>query len=188
METAANFTFARVVRGLIEQQKISRIIFDEAHLIDTHKRFRSDFHMLGFLGSLQVPLFLASATLTSASVNSIRSMLHLGNSMVIRGDISNPNITYIVEDYPSEPKAQREKVYHYLIANLGPHGKAIIFFMSIPEIDNFYDSWNRAENASIYRYHSKLTDAEKEHEIDSFEISPKAVLVGTTGIGAGFDF
>jgi superfamily II DNA helicase RecQ len=101
LETAANHAFARIVCDLIERDKISQIIFDEAHLIDTQKGFRQNFYKLSFLGSLSVPLFFASATLTSASVNRIRSMLHLRESKMIQADISNPNITYIVEDYPS---------------------------------------------------------------------------------------
>lgn len=196
LETAANPTFAQIVRDLIEQEKLSRIIFDEAHLIDTQKGFRPDFHKLGFLGTLPTPLFFASATLTSDSVSGIRSMLHLGDSMIIRGNISNPNITYIVDSFPSETGNQHAKIAKVVLKD--KQQKAIIFFMSTSAVDSFYDAYSRrAEGqlakggqlwAPIYRYHSKLTDQQKEHEIHEFVVSAQATLVGTSGIGAGFDF
>jgi superfamily II DNA helicase RecQ len=197
LETAANFTFARIVRELIEHDRISRIIFDEAHLIETQKGFRSDFYRLGFLGTLPTPLFFASATLTSASVNSIRSMLHLGDSMVVRGDISNPNITYLIEDYPSDLWQQQITVRRLILKDFAPgtktpHRKSIAYFMSVSEVDRFYDTYIEKSAGRgyppIYRYHSKLTDEEKADEIDQFASSPRAVLVGTSAIGAGFDF
>lgn len=199
LETAANFTFARIVRDLINQNRVSRIIFDEAHLIDTQKGFRPDFHKLGFLGTLSTPLFFASATLTLTSVNSIRSMLHLGDSMIVRGDISNPNIIYIVLDYPSETKDQDAMVAKKVLNSYQPgttdkHHKAIVFYMSMSEVESFYNKYNSRSAAlgmlypPIYKYHSKLSDQDKEQQINEFVASPSAVLVGTSGIGAGFDF
>lgn len=109
-ETAASHAFARVVRGLIEQDKVSRVMFDEVHLIDTQKGFRHDFYKLGFFGSLLIPLFFVPATLTSASVDRIYSVIHLRESQTIRANISNPNIIYLVKDYPAKTPEQDAKV------------------------------------------------------------------------------
>jgi superfamily II DNA helicase RecQ len=166
--------------------QIDRIIIDEAHLIHLAASYRTVMHQLKHLPSIGVPLVLASATVTPSTLAGIEQNLLIQQTHVIREPIRNPRIHYGVQKITSSCDNHYDYTMDYIQTRQQsfPLQRVIVYCMTKADVRAFSHQFRK--QVSIYT--SDLDESLRAKELDDFTSGRKSILVGTSAIGAGYDF
>ena len=143
-------------------------------------------HQLKHLPSIGVPLVLASATVTPSTLAGIEQNLLIQQTYVIREPIRNPRIHYGVQRIPSSCDDHYAYTMDYIRTRQqsAPLLRVIVYCMTKVDVQGFRHRFRK--QVSIYT--SDLDESSRTRELDDFHGGRKSILVGTSAIGAGYDF
>jgi superfamily II DNA helicase RecQ len=185
-ETAVTDAFTATMRDL--GPRVTRVIFDEAHLIHTAKHYRGVLHEISRITLLGRPLVFTTATLSQRVLSGIREELLLAEEpRVIRQPINRPNLSYRVRTLPNRHSEKQN--YQMVLKNaLGfmeaRRGQVICFFPYKNQVDRFTELFAN----DVTSYHASLTEAIRAQNLALFTSGQRPILAATSAIGAGFDF
>lgn len=187
--------FYEMAEYLINQKRLSRVIWDECHLIPLSQSYRPIMRRAWHALALNAPMVFASATLPSHLQEELIEMLQLPKHLCITYRATNilKNMSYRVQALPAQ---FTESAYPgYLMqfikefeAAYKPFGqqdraRVIIFCRSKALVDSLFD----ALQPYAARFHADLADNDKHSQLACFRDQTR-LLLATSGIGAGYDF
>ena len=102
LETASKSSFLHLITQI--RSRIDRVIMDEAHIIPLASNYRHVCNQLTHITRLEIPIVLATATMTQEALRSLQKQLLIPRYHLIQGDINRANISYgvIVIQKPSQ--------------------------------------------------------------------------------------
>lgn len=194
IESVKKKNFLEWAQSLVNQGGLDRVIWDEAHLIPLAHSYRNVMDHVKKLIKLPVQHVFASATMTNEALSELKKMMRLPSSvpLVVRGDISRPEIHYNVNDIPAGIQSDTD-VFDFLLEfikdarmsnKIAMNAQVIIYLPSRNMVETFYDQ----HPTQVTYYHGKMSKQIQASQLDSFITKKKLILVGTTGIGEGYDF
>ena len=96
VEAAATSDFREYAQGLIDQQKLDRIVVDECHLTVTAASYRESIVDLTLIRVLRTQFVYLTATLPPSILAEFEERNHLVHPKIIRASSNRPNIAYTV--------------------------------------------------------------------------------------------
>ena len=155
---------------------LRRIFIDEAHLILSHANFRQ-FSSVKLLKSLNVPVFLLTATLPSAQESQLVDKLMMSKYHVIRADSDRPNLGYRVV------RCQMLEVVDLVRGLvLAPGKRVLVYCLTVEHVQMLADALQTS------RFHGKMTQEENNDVMALWNGRQMKILVCTTAFGAGVDY
>lgn len=131
IETTENHSFHSFLAQLISNNRLARIIVDEAHLIFTHASFRSVMNSLQWLGHLPVQFCLMSATAGPSLVDPLFRNIGISNAVICREKTPRPNLSYSV--YITDQPLENLRITYMMSALEHGDAKALIFCRTVAD-------------------------------------------------------
>lgn len=179
----------------LTQNYFSYLVIDEVHVIENFGlSFVKEYLALGKLRKqfCNPKVILLTATASKKTREFIIENLELKKDEVsefvcgfYRPEI---NLQVYKTGYFDEDKKifiSRDVKLIYLLTN-GPDGKSLIFATTTNQVDEIYKML-LGEGFKVTKYHSKLSDLEKETNFKSYIESRNDVMVATSAFGMGID-
>lgn len=169
--------------NLMLNLNISLITVDEAHTLLWGDSFRfslAKIYDFIALFNYRIPILALTATASLDVLNKIKKILHLSNPIIIKTELDRKNIYY-------ETKITKEKKKE-LIRYLTKHSKelGIIYCLTVKKCTEIFTYLkNLGYNVGIY--HGKLSNSEKDEEINNFINDKYNIMVSTSAFGMGID-
>ena len=179
----AKKAFQDRLAALANQGLISRIVLDEAHLFVTQD-FRAEMKGALSLCRLGVPLTLLTATLPPYLQATLQGDLSLTyTTVVIRGDTRRPNLGYYVHEFRTQKDALQAVGYCLKQATdaMGDEDRVMIFTLDVSEAKDVQKA------LEIPILHGSMKPEEKAEALETWRVTPKGVIVGTSAMGVGID-
>jgi superfamily II DNA helicase RecQ len=194
-ENAADARFIGYLSRLRDLGRLSRIVFDEAHLLVTSTSYRPKLKAVAALRVLDVPFVALTATLPPHMEAQLNEALWT-RFCVVRAQTARPNIKYQVEvDSGNTETSLVEKVvsvaqkYHEKYHRANPGSRGIIYTPTKAAVDQVYDALARGGvGITCIPYHGDLTLEEKKESFHRWKRGDATVMVATSGFGAGIDY
>lgn len=191
IETIVSNSFISLVQGLINNNSLDRIIFDECHLLISASSYRSIMFRFKEMLALPTQFVFLSGTLPLIFEDFIKTDLSLNSLSIIRSNCSRPNISYKASAYISYNKEKQLEEIALFISNfqskefLTKEDKILIFCSSEIEVELV----STYLNCSFF--YSSLSKEIKEETINNFVSSFEdyySILVSTSSLQEGFDY
>jgi superfamily II DNA helicase RecQ len=186
-------SFHPMVEYLLGQQRLTRVIWDECHLIPLSRSYRTVMERLWHTLALPIPMIFASATLPLHLEAELTTMLGLRyKPKIIRERLLIKQMAYRVESIPKglTPAGYPSYILQFLKDIMtqrepGPRedAKIIIFCATKASVDSLWE----ALEPKATRFYAGLTEEEKSKNLSLFQ-TQASILLATTAIGAGYDF
>jgi superfamily II DNA helicase RecQ len=153
--------FISLVKDLINNNKLDKIIFDECHLLITSSSYRSIMFQVKNLLLFNIQLIFLTETLPISFEQELINSLYLNEIVIIRAPCFKYNISYRVQNYISYKEEDKiQEIQNYIINFKGnefitKNDKVIIFCSSKNEVELMSDFLN------CCKYYFELSDEEK---------------------------
>lgn len=188
IEAVVQEDFIFLLRMLIEEKRLDRIIVDECHLLISSKHYRPIMHRFIELLVVPVQVVFLTGTLPEAYEVELKETLKLESMSVIRASSSRREISYNSKAYASfEREEQILEVVSYInsfrSSMSSSSDKILIFCPTILSIGEFSVALNCTS------YHSTLEG--KEEVLNAFVNNggyENSLLVSTIGLAEGLDY
>jgi hypothetical protein len=162
---------------------ISRIVVDEAHLIDW-QTFHSGFQNLHILRCVPVPLVFLTATITQVTISKLKSLFSLVKLRIIRICTLRLNHSYwVFSCHGSQAFDVLQNTVNELIKGFADAERGIIFVMD-------KESGTRIASSVSFPtsfFHGGLQIADKERMLQDFKVGTTKWIVATSAFGVGVD-
>ncbi|KAI9812054.1 MAG: hypothetical protein M1826_002973 [Phylliscum demangeonii] len=173
-EQALQARFLQVASTLQHQERLARIVLDEAHLALTAASYRPLLPALGELRRLPVPFICLSATLPP---------IKMPAPMEIRASADQPNLRYEMRKIPDargwveQVVAVIQRTLNGQVSN-GPYPVAGIICERV------------ADELQAAPYHAQLNHHSRARALAWWSVPTESrrLLVGTSALGAGIDY
>ena len=191
IETIVSNSFISLVQGLINNNSLDRIIFDECHLLISASSYRSIMFRFKEILALPTQFVFLSGTLPLIFEDFIKTDLSLNSLSIIRSNCSRSNISYKASAYISNNKEKQLEEITLFISNF----QSKEFLTKEDKILIFCSSEEEVELVSTYLncsfFYSSLSKEIKEEIINNFVSSFEdyySILVSTSSLQEGFDY
>ncbi|QRV82339.1 Helicase conserved C-terminal domain [Ceratobasidium sp. AG-Ba] len=174
IEHAVSATFRTWVVQLIHDQRLHRIVFDEAHEALLAKNYRESVNELQYLCSLGVPLVMLTATLPPSLEDDLKDAMGSPTFAVERAGTQRHNIAYCWAEYKTELE---------MLAGLRTHLTA--YKAQLVGTENILVDALTKEYPGSSSYHSKLTEDVRRVNMERFMSGEAKVTFATSGFGTG---
>ena len=196
---------------LSRQNRLSRLVMDEAHVVLTDVTYRACFAHVSKIRRSAVPWLLLTATLAPKDEGPLAQSFGVKSFRIIRMTTARPNIGYHVRQYkPNTPSAPVYNLIHPIaitavncirkFPTIGSGGKVrdriIVYCPTVytvnsckEAIDELYrtlDSRKPLEICSVY--HGGLSDRERIEAFNKWRNGNTIAMVATKAFGTGVDF
>ena len=171
-------------------KRLTRIVVDECHLILTTDSYRRSMGQHGLLRSIPVQFVYLTATLPPSMRDTLLKRHHLTQILEIRASTRRSNLKYTVQHLCSDQHAvveaaalMRQLWQEHYGTQHGRH-RALLFTRTKADADRL------AGLLGCMSYHSEAgTVEDKARTIKAWVFGTSSpFLVGTSGLGAGFDY
>lgn len=183
-ESLSNVAVNWFIASLVTAGRFGRLFVDEAHCILADGDWRPMYRQIATIRQYQAPIVLMSATLPPARTEQLLEAFYVDKKScaMIRTPSIRPNHQYLVRKYGRYEDIIRDLV---LEIDMAPRGsRFIVYWRIIRDVDKFHGLLHNRVRA--FKYHSKH-DQSQEHAA-LWRNTDKAVMVATSGFGAGIDF
>lgn len=189
VETAATTTFLNALK-LIED-RLARIVIDEAYLAITWSDFRSDMHRLVYLRELNIPLIVLSASIQPRMEKELSIALGTTFTTTIRQTTVRPRLYYGVQwlQKTSDEMPSLINMLRTREDQLTDDDRVIIYCTSIPDTTN--TATTIAQNLTwtgALCYHGSMAPKEKVDTLNAWRSGNCRVICATSAFGAGVDY
>jgi len=180
-DTGTSGEFGTFLHDIFNEGQLSRIHFDEAHMMTREKHFRPKFEAFRRL-CLPVPIHFITATFPPTHEQTFESELLLIQPCptYIRAKTNRLNTQYRVHEIPDdEMNSAIAKLVDEEAEDLATGEKILIFCSSITEVKEI------AEFLKCASYYSGFPT--KDKALLDWKEGRETVMVSTTGLGAGMN-
>ena len=174
--------------ALCAYRRVGLIVVDEAHCVSEWGHdFRPDYLDLAqateTLG--RPPLLALTATATGDVVDDVLRHLKMRDPLVVNTGILRENLHFSVR-HVTDGREKALKIRETLDFVSCHDGSGIIYAATVKEVERFYDAL-KAANASVEKYHGKLSAKERIAAQDAFMANECRIIVATNAFGMGID-
>lgn len=182
----------RVILKSASQDKVNRLVIDEAHIVvDWGGAFRTDFQLLSVFrkkllkaSNGKLKTVLLSATLTDSASETLRKLFSEEGSFIgIRSDALRSEPIYFI-DHPRDEELRKERILE--VIHLLP--KPVILYVT-KRVDALeWESLIKKEGYASVKHFSGDTDSEeREKIINRWNDNQIDIIVATSAFGMGVD-
>ncbi|KAF9487665.1 hypothetical protein BDN71DRAFT_602419 [Pleurotus eryngii] len=187
VEDCALRSFEYYIRGLICLGRLVRVVIDEAHLLQTHFRFRPCMGQLAYLGQLAVPIILMTATCPQPMERTLFSLVGRTTYQVLRRATERPEIAQGaigISPYGETQSIEAEAANRIsrLMESVSGGDRALLFCWSRDECDEM------AELLGWKPYHSSVSLEERERHMQMWRNGETSGLVCTSMLNCCLDY
>ncbi|KAI5191344.1 bloom syndrome protein [Nematocida sp. AWRm77] len=179
-------SFNHILRTLLEKQRLSRFIIDEAHCVSQWGHdFRPDYTQMSLLKRdyPSVPITALTATATPAVQKDILSALQLSKCTVFSQSFNRPNIKYTVRPKVANPLPDIVS----FVQTYYPEDSGIIYCLSKKDCEWLSEQLNRTYRMRTGYYHAGLSKKERTEIAHKWDTSQIQIVVATIAFGMGID-
>jgi len=187
-ERFANTEFLQLLSRLYEENRLQRLVIDEAHCISEWGHdFRPLYRRLSVFREMfgNVPISAFTATATPTVEQDIKKSLSMYNTINIRSSFLRPNLLYQIRDKSSDAQVTLNDMYQFIIKKY-PQESGIIYCSTTKECEIISEYLSmRGVNCAFYHgalKNSLRTQLQKDWTGGLFK-----VVVTTIAFGMGID-
>ncbi|KAH9920765.1 uncharacterized protein B0H18DRAFT_956901 [Fomitopsis serialis] len=175
--------FVDFINQLHQNQRLLRLVFDEAHLMITQASFRECFDDMRHLREVGVPFILLTATLAPHLETPLFHKLNVSDIVVFRLPSVRPEISIQLKSFRTKAAMNDAFIPEVKdsILRLEPHERGLIFCKTVAEVEIV------ARQLGVDAFHSKLEPDTKTMLLRQFVRGDLQVLVSTSVLGEGLD-
>lgn len=174
--------------ALLLQNRLARVVVDEAHIALTHAHFRPVMDTLTWLASLGVNLVVMTATLPPQCEANLMNRFGSPFYKVLRAPSVRANIEYSVVDCPPDPDTRQQTVtrrvceyYRARQATLAPGEVIIVFCLGKQGCEAF------AAQLGIPPFHSECPEEQLADTLQGLRRGKFSGVAATSLLSVGFD-
>lgn len=179
VEHAAVPQFSEFLSSLIAYGRLSRVVWDEAHLLLVHSSFRECLNHLAHSRSIPVPFVFLSATVAPSLEVPMLSKLNVRDVVVFRLPSTRPEISTFIATFESRRTLDNDLIRRFVEEVPGRRG--IIFCRSVVHVKHV------AELLQIPPFYADLEQSEKLSTLSRFMKGDAPAVVATSSLGEGID-
>lgn len=173
--------FRTYIKVLLRNNRLARIVIDEAHLILTHADFRPVMKLLQWLATISVPLILMTATLPPSLEQPLFAAVGMTSVVTVRAPTPRANISLCVVRAQSKIELAVDNVFHDTISHSNQN-RVLIFCLTVREAEYYGQRFN------IPACHSGLSFEELGSVLDRFRNDHNTRTIASTSIlGVGLN-
>ena len=204
VERAVQAPFLSFLKALNREQRLDRIVLEEAHLVLTASHYREHLGMLGVIRQVQCPFVCLTGTLPPTAEYDLQQSLYLSAFLKrLRASSDRPYIEYCVQrlQYPQSAPEFRPSREELLIQatiticrkdlqhwNVTAQGKTITA-RSICYVRTVSLAERLAKGLNCHCYHGSLTEIERQELLTAWhEGSCSPIMVATAAFAQGVDY
>ncbi|KAF7683331.1 ATP-dependent DNA helicase hus2/rqh1 [Astathelohania contejeani] len=181
-----NEQFKTLLSHLVERNKLSRFVIDEAHCVSQWGYdFRPDYANLSQLKQKykDIPIIALTATATPKVESDVKTVLGLKNPLTFRMSFNRSNLRYYV--HPKSKTMDIEIVS--FINTYYPDSCGIIYSLSKKECEMISERLNEKYNLKTSFYHAGLSKTERNNIQHAWNRGDFRIIVATIAFGMGID-
>jgi len=175
---------AELLLSLIQEKRVSRIFFDEAHCQMTDN-FRDPQRFLPALASM-VPITLLTATAPTEIAIALTEHFLIAPSTEIRAGTNRSNLVFQVEKYTEKPVVECRIIEEIRAALVEVADRVIVYCASKRMVESVRDLLE-AHGLESFAYTSDVQREERKVRADLWMLNGR-VMVATSAFGPGVDY
>jgi superfamily II DNA helicase RecQ len=191
VEAAATADFRAYAQGLIDQQKLDRIVVDECHLTVTAATYRESIVDLTAIRLLRTQFVYLTATLPPSMQAEFEERNYLVHPKIIRAPSNRPNIFYAVRKARTgrgslleQAAAEARRMISHTDLFDRSRDKIVLYTQTRNEADHLAD----LIGCAVYTAKSGTTE-EKNEALETWTRScSQPCIVATAALAEGFDY
>ena len=173
-----------------ENNELSSIFVDEAHLIITWSSFRVHFnHLVAFRRYHAVPWRLLSATVPHYLEQELSKMF--GNLHVVRKSCNRPNLAFKVEMLANDESIDAAVIKYVKEDCLPNRTSTIVYVRTVNQVSELVDALNQQSSSApptlAVGYHGQMEKCDRQVSQHAFMNDESLVMVATSSFGMGVD-
>ena len=190
MENAVKENFRGFLLELAHQERLARIVFDEAHLLVSWAEFRPLMRSLVSLRSVSVPNVFCSATLPPTLVKKLQTAMAIEDFILIRQLTSRLNLQYTVHVTANKKQAYEKLklVLKSALPNCRVEDRILVFFPTIHDSEEAAENLQHFLQSPVLVYNSSRSQLERERVQNEFQAGTHQVICATCAFGIGIEY
>lgn len=183
VEHASLHAFRQYLTLLHSEDLLSRIIFEEVHVILGHRSFRTCLNFLHDLRNLPVQFVFLSATFPVVLEPLLPEVFGIQHHITVRMQSARPEIGYRVRLVHTRAEALKElqNTVSRRLAAYTSGERLMVFARSVKDVVEVSDALGAP------CYYASLPPDVRQQTYEDFECGKKPVIVSTTSLGNGVD-
>ena len=180
--------FIEFLKVLYKNNKLKRIVVDEAHCVSQWGRdFRPDYLLLGKLkmNFPDVPTMALTATATEIVRKDIVNNLNIKNCLYFQSSFNRPNLVYEVRIKQTDEKTVKN-IFDF-IQTFYPKKSGIIYCTTIKDAEKVAKLLQENHNVSASAYHASLAENVRQKVQDDWMMDEILIIVATIAFGMGIN-
>ncbi|KAG8726366.1 ATP-dependent DNA helicase sgs1, partial [Ceratobasidium sp. 414] len=187
VETAATPGFAAWLTGINSQNRLNRIVFDEAHMLVTEQSYRMAMLNLNTLIEQGVPLVCLTATLPPSMLPDLQNTLGFPTFYVVRESTLRSNIAMHTSLLANRAHALSALVRHAtrFQSELKPQEGIMVQCRYRAETEDIAKLISKATGVQTHFYHGGINQSDKDEVAFRWIAGKDPIIVCTSGLGSG---
>jgi len=180
--------FLDFLKQMNNNQRLSRIVIDEAHCVSHWGRdFRPDYLLLGRLrmNFPEVPIMALTATATELVRKDVIQNLSILNCLYFQSSFNRPNLFYEIRNKFADEKTI-ENIKEFIM-QFYPKKSGIIYCTTIKEAEKVAMILKETYGLSCAAYHASLPENTRKQLQEDWMIDEVLIVVATIAFGMGIN-